>query len=127
MNGLLLLGICGLLGWVWLDGARARELATELARTMCDRHGVQFLDDTVNLSRMGIRWTSNGLRIRRMFYFDFSREGTSRFTGTILLVGTDVEYLDIGQGNTVDTTSPTTEKPGPENDKVVPFRRPKDR
>jgi hypothetical protein len=113
-----------LLAWIWLDGARAREFATTFARVYCVNRGMQFLDDTVSLARIGLRWTDDGLRVRRMFRFEFSLEGVGRRIGYVLLLGTRLELIDDGL--------PVTEEEGPEeappstasdDRKVIPFRR----
>lgn len=125
--------ILGLIAWLWLDGARAREFANALAERHCRVRGLQLLDQTVALVRVGLRWTSGGLRIRRMFRFDFSLEGAGRRTGYVLLLGTRLETIDDGlQMATPDdesTVDPSETKPAdtPKKDGVVvPFRRRKD-
>jgi len=132
MNGLWLIVVIGLLVWFWLDSARARELATELARSMCHKRGLQFLDDTVSQTRFGLRWTPNGLRLRRMFSFDFSMEGLGRRSGWLILLGTQVEQFDLGlpkASESFPSVQAGTQKPlKPEEkkeEKVVPFKRPK--
>ena len=124
-NTLFLLIVTSLVVLLWLDAARAREFATLLVRRYCDNRGMQFLDDTVSLARMGIRWTSSGLRIRRMFRFDFSLEGTGRRTGYILMLGTRLETIDDGLPRDDEAPAPD-EPPQNEDRKVVPFRRKND-
>lgn len=128
----LIIGI-GLLVGFWLDGARAREMATSLAGSLCQRHGVQFLDQTVELKRLGVRWGSNGLRFRRMFAFDFSLEGMGRRRGYVILIGTQMELFQLdlpedtveNKGSSItETDSASAAKPVQPGDKVVPFRRP---
>ena len=110
-------------GLFWLDSARARELATAIGRAACERRGVQFLDETVAFVRMGLRWTRDGLRIRRMFRFDFSAEGVGRRTGHVLLLGTRLETIDFGlDDDGSDDDTPQQPQRHPER-KVVPFRR----
>jgi hypothetical protein len=82
--------------WFWLDSARAREVATERARTECRRRGLQFLDETVALRRLRPRATGGGVRLQRTFSFDFNDGTTARYTGSIGLVGTAVDEFDIG-------------------------------
>lgn len=110
----------------WLDGARAREFATTLVLRYCRNRGLQFLDGTVVLARMGIRWTSEGLRIRRMFRFDFSLEGAGRRTGYVLMLGTRLELIDDGLPDPNERVIDAQDVPEIKDDKVVPFRR-KDR
>ena len=84
---------------------------------------MQFLDQTVALCRVGLRWTPEGLRIRRMFRFDFSLEGAGRHTGYVLMLGVRLETIDDGlppqpgAGDGEDSTAT------PRDPKVVPFRR----
>jgi hypothetical protein len=126
-TALILLLAAGLFAAFWLDGARARELATALARSLCEQRGLQFLDDTVVLRRIGLRWGRQGIRFRRMFVFDFSRGGMGRRSGYLILVGTDVEQygLDLPETPPDDQEPPQGGTGGSDSDgKVVPFRRP---
>jgi hypothetical protein len=113
------------LGWLWLDSARAREFANTLAQRYCENRGLQFLDQTVSLARVGLRWTSSGLRIRRMFRFEFSLEGMGRRSGYVLMLGTQLETIDDGLPREVPT-EPDGPPVASDDPKVVPFRR-KDR
>ncbi len=82
----------------------------------CEQEGLQLLDQTVTLKRLGLRWPSQGVRIRRMFRFDYSEEGISRSTGYIILIGVDLEEFNFDR--------PITKQPAVyDNDKVVPLRR----
>lgn len=121
MSSFLPILVLALLGWLWLDGARAREFAITLARRYCENRDMQFLDDTVALVRMGVRWTREGLRIRRMFRFDFSLEGVGRRTGHVLLIGTRLEAIDDGLPEPTEPEQPV--EPTREGGNVVPFRR----
>jgi hypothetical protein len=116
-----LLGIL-LLAWLWLDSARAREFANLLAQRYCEHRGMQFLDQTVALARMGVRWTSEGLRIRRMFRFDFSLEGSGRHTGYVLMLGSRLETIDDGLAEE-DEEGISEPDEVTDGRKVVPFRR----
>lgn len=86
---------CLFLGWFWLDSLRARELATEICRVVCKRRAVQFLDQTVALRQLRARRTESGLRLRRVYRFDFSEEGVGRRSGYLVLVGLDLETIDL--------------------------------
>lgn len=114
-----------LAAWIWLAGARAREFATVLVRHHCDRQHLQFLDETVALARMGLRWTEDGLRIRRMYRFEFSLEGVGRRTGYILMLGTRLENIDDGleQVESDAAPDPRPQANDKNGDNVVPFRR----
>lgn len=96
MENLMLIGLILLLGWFWRDSLRAREIATGICRDTCERHQVQFLDQTVSLRRLGFRWPARGVRLRRVYRFDFSEEGVGRRTGYLILVGRRLEDLSLG-------------------------------
>lgn len=82
--------------WLWIDSLRAQEQAISICSRACNEHNVQFLDQTVSLHRLGLRWGSEGIRLRRIYRFDYSEEGTSRHTGHLVLVGTRLEELSMG-------------------------------
>jgi len=128
--------VVGLLLWFWLDGARAREFATDIARSMCRKRGFQFLDGTVEMQRKALRRSSNGICFRRMFRFDYSIEGTGRRSGHIILLGTAVEVFDLGLPKSpekpvqtpLDDSAKTPEPVQPDTTGVViPFKRPSSR
>jgi len=85
-----------LLGWFWLDSLRARELAIGICRAACAERDLQFLDQAVALQRIGVTRTPNGLRLRRVFRFDFSEEGVGRRSGYVVLRGIDLEAFSLG-------------------------------
>lgn len=124
MSNLVLLLLAGAVLMLWLDGARAREFATKLVQRYCGNRNMQFLDGTVALVRVGIRWTSSGLRIRRMFRFDFSLEGVGRRSGYVLMLGTRLETIDDGlPGPDGDAVESEHEPKDKDDSKVVPFKR----
>lgn len=111
---------------LWLDGARARELATAISRAACKRQGFQLLDDSVYLQRIGIRWTDQGLRLRRMFRFEYSMEGTLRQTGHILLLGTVLEAIHISAKQAPESSQQEDNVPSMNDTpggNVVPFNK----
>jgi hypothetical protein len=111
---------------LWLDGARARELATGVVDELCQRRGLQLLDGTVALRRLGLARTEYGMRIKRLFRFDYSVEGVGRQQGHILLHGSQVVLVDLPQQtderHVVPTGTDATQPPATDG-KVVPFRR----
>lgn len=85
------------LAWLWLDAMRAREAATAVGKRLCEREGLQFLDDTVAIAALGLGRSRGGpLAIRRTYRFEFSDTGDNRRNGSITLLGAQVEatYLD---------------------------------
>ncbi len=96
MESLLAIFILLLIGWYWLDSLRARELALGICRAACEERELQFLDQTVALRRLRVRWTTNGLRLRRTYRFEFSEEGSGRQGGYLTLVGLYLEEISFG-------------------------------
>ncbi|MEE9357042.1 DUF3301 domain-containing protein [Candidatus Vondammii sp. HM_W22] len=111
MSSLTVIIIFGILAWLWLDGARARELATGICKTACAKRNVQFLDQTVSLRRLDIRWTTHGIRFRRQFRFDYSEEGMGRLSGHITLIGVQLEEFSLGLPTGEDKATPFSRKP----------------
>lgn len=90
---LLLLGAAA---WFWHDTIRAREAGVKAARSACQRAGVQLLDDTVALRTMRpARDEAGHLTLRRVYEFEFSGSGFDRQPGAVVLLGREVEMLDI--------------------------------
>ena len=91
--GLLLIGAVYL---AWRDSMRARERAVVFCRQLCSRHQVQFLDDTVALTRLGLRrQPGRGWKLRRVYAFEFSAEGQSRSVGSVELSGDRVDSVHL--------------------------------
>lgn len=67
MNSLWAIFILLLIGWYWLDSLRARELALGICRAACEQRALQLLDQTVALRRLRLRWTADGIRLRRTY------------------------------------------------------------
>ncbi len=87
----------GLVIWFWLDSMRMREAAVRIGADACQRHDVQFLDDTVSLYRLGLYRDRRGhVRIRRTYQFDFSESGENRRQAYIVMLGAQLEVLQMG-------------------------------
>ena len=79
---------------LWRDSMRARETAVRVSRKACTSYGLQMLDDTVALHRVRLAWLPRkGLRIRRIYEFDTSADGTSRRAGSISLTGDRIDSI----------------------------------
>ena len=97
VNGVLLgLLLVGAVYLAWRDSMRARERAVSFCRKLCSRHEVQFLDDTVALTRLGIRRDpTRGLKLHRVYEFEFSTEGQSRSLGSVILTGDRLDAVHL--------------------------------
>lgn len=75
----------------WSAGRDASERASEYGRLSCQRAGVQWLDQSVHLTRLRLRRNSAGrLGWERQFRYEYSTVGEDRHAGLITLVGRDV-------------------------------------
>ena len=96
MLNLLALFLLLLIGWFWLDSLRAREIALGICRAACEARGLQLLDQAVALRRLGLSWRGDGIRLRRVYRFDFSEEGVGRLSGYLVLRGINLDELSFG-------------------------------
>lgn len=82
--------------FLWLDSLRARERALEAGRAACERYELQFLDDTVSVSRVRLGRDDGGqLKIARTYTFEFSDTGNNRRQGAIVMIGADLQDLQL--------------------------------
>jgi hypothetical protein len=82
--------------WLWVDSLRARERALAAGRKACERYGVQFLDETVVFARLRLGRDSGGqLRLRRTYTFEFSETGDNRRHGAIVMLGAEVQDMQL--------------------------------
>jgi len=76
-----------------VDGMRAREQATKLAKRYCQEAGLQFLDGTVALRKWSVR-IAGGISFLRRFEFQYSQQDNQRHCGLIVLLGDRlIEFL----------------------------------
>lgn len=80
-----LLSIAVIAVW-WYHALRLRERAIAHARQLCERHGLQLLDDSVALHRLRVGWRHGGLRATREYRFDTSLGGNDRRAASITLL-----------------------------------------
>jgi len=104
---LLILAVPGALIALWWTGSRVRELAVGHARRACESRGVQFLDQSVALSRTRLsRDESGGQTLRRDYAFEFTDRDTHRDRATLTmhgqrLTGVRFPWVIDEQGNRV--------------------------
>jgi hypothetical protein len=80
----------------WADSLRARERALDAGRAACRRYGVQFLDETVAIARLGLARDAEGrIRFARTYAFEFSDTGNNRRQGAIVMLGSELADLHL--------------------------------
>lgn len=101
MAALILLCIAVTL-WYLLDGMRAREIATAVAKQYCRQAELQFLDGTVNLRSLALRRTSRGPAFRRTYEFQYTRDDNVRHFGAVVMLGRRMENFILNQDQHID-------------------------
>jgi uncharacterized protein DUF3301 len=82
--------------FLWIDSLRARERALAAGRKACERYGVQFLDETVVFARLRLGRDAGGqLHLRRTYTFEFSETGDNRRHGAIVMLGGELQDLQL--------------------------------
>ena len=88
--------ILGGLFWLWFESTRVHEIAVAHARSQCQVHGVQFLDDTVALATIKPSRDEEGrLALQRAYAFEYSDTGNDRQAGRIVMLGRAVQSLYV--------------------------------
>lgn len=94
LTPLILLIAFGLLALVWSEARAAADQARVHGREACASAGVQWLDQNVMLTRIGLRRASDGrLRILRHYRFDYSLHGDDRHQGSLALLGRELQWI----------------------------------
>ena len=76
-----------MLAW-WWRASEQKTIAVHGARAYCEERQLQLLDDTLVFSRYRIERNLRGKRrLCRVYAFDYSRAGTDRQEGEIVLAG----------------------------------------
>lgn len=93
---LLIIAVPVALTGLWWTGSRARELAIAHARSACQQRQVQFLDQTVALSRIRpVRNASGNQCLMRTYRFEFTDHADYRDTATLVLHGYRLHHIDF--------------------------------
>jgi len=104
---LLVIAIPVALVLLWWNGARARELAIAHARRSCRERQLQFLDQSVALSRMRIVRNGTGSAcFERQYRFEFTDHADYRDIATVKMLGhalakVDFPYTRDSEGNRI--------------------------
>jgi len=121
---LLLLVLVAIVG-AWLRLSRARDKAIQEARTRCQQHGLQLLDETVGLSGLRIRQVHGQRVIERRYSFEVSIDGNDREAGHLWMIGNALTALilpTIELYTPDDDTHATSQARHAEGGNVLPFR-----
>lgn len=90
----------------WYHVLRLRERVTAHARHLCERRGLQLLDDSVALHRLRIRWRHGTPSVIREYRFDTSLGGDDRRTASLILRGDRVVGASVPEGERLEGSAP---------------------
>lgn len=109
---------------LWMKSSTARERAVREAHALCQRYGLQLLDETVGLRRLRLRRADGLLRFERCYDFEVSVDGRDRQSGQLCMVGTVVTHTSLPSMTTDQdqaasgTSAGLTSLPGARNNVV---------
>lgn len=84
---LVLFGFLALAGYSF-SALRNKELARAAGQRACEQADVQFLDDTVELTKLRLRRSEGGaLVLYREYRFEFTNDSAHRYRGEITMLG----------------------------------------
>jgi hypothetical protein len=96
MQELLAIAVLVAIVAFWVDSLRARERAVAAGRRACERLNLQFLDETVSFARLRLARDAEGrVRFKRIYTFEFSDTGDNRRDGAIVMLGAELEELQM--------------------------------
>lgn len=82
--------------WLWLDSLKAREIGIRAAQLACAEDNLQFLDETVAGRSLKLARDDEGrLKLRRIYEFEYSDTGNNRCSGSVTMLGHEVEFLHV--------------------------------
>ena len=96
-DALLITLALGAVALFWVDSLRTREAATRAGKDFCLRQGLQFLDQTVALHRLRLKWGTNGLYWQRIYDFEYSEEGVGRQRGRLRMDGRLLKDISLAE------------------------------
>ena len=106
-GALLLLALLAVILLFWYESLRIREAVTAMCRKICERTGVQLLDQSVSLASISIRRSPrNRLHVYRVYQFDVSTSGADRRPGYVILAGKSVEAIHVEEEEGMVTIYP---------------------
>jgi hypothetical protein len=90
-----LLGFAAL-AWYWVDALRCKEIARAAGQHACQQAEAQFLDDTVEITRLRLRRDARGQPVLyREYRFEYTRSNDYRQRGEIVMLGRRVMRLAL--------------------------------
>ena len=91
--------------WLWVDSLKAREAAIRAAKQACATENLLLLDDTVAIRHIHFGRDDEGnMRLRRVYFFEYSDTGENRNDGSIAMLGSRVLMTKLSTQSVVHPT-----------------------
>lgn len=88
--------IISLVGYYWWHSKGVKEQTLKVVSRHCDKLDLQLLDQSIALRGLWFKRDKTGnLRFWRSYTFDFSSQGDDRYQGRIVLIGKQIESVDL--------------------------------
>ena len=95
MDAFLAIAVVLLVVWLWLDGTRSREFTIRYCVSFCQQNKVQLLDQSIHMKKLFPVRKRGRLVLRRFYAFEFSINGTDRYSGVAVECQDKIEYLSL--------------------------------
>ena len=96
MSKVITLLLLGIIAWYWSYSQKVKQLALQASMRRCKEAGVQFLDHSVVLHRVGFLKNKAGQwKMIREYRFEFTSTGENRYVGRVVLQGAYVISSDL--------------------------------
>jgi hypothetical protein len=91
--------VAALLGWLWFDSFKARDIGIRAAKAICAAEELQLLDYTVSIASLKPARNGDGqLVVGRVYNFEYSNTGDNRRSGTVVMLGQKVMIVRLASG-----------------------------
>ena len=92
---LLLFGVVLAVAFWWRTN-ELKQVAYQIAKQRCDEHDVQFLDDSVVLSKVRLHRNGEGRVVLLChFCFEFAIRGDERYHGEMQFLGSRLRFVEM--------------------------------
>lgn len=82
-------------GALWMHLSRGREQAAAHARRLCQRHGLQLLDESVGLRSLRLCHQAGRWILLRGYVFDVSIDGADREASRLWMAGRELQGCQL--------------------------------
>lgn len=96
IDALVLLLLIGFVAGAWTWSTAGRERVVAVVKEVCADLKLQRLDDSVVLRGLRLLRTPRGITLGRVYRFEFTIDGISRYAGDVALAGDALAWIRFG-------------------------------